>query len=430
MKKVLSIIIALTMLLSVGVIAQADDTVVTLWTFVNPTTGTSEREVVLAKLISQFEAENPGVHINVETIPFSDLDAKFMAACVTGDAPDLIQFSPTSLSTFINAGYLEAFEDNFMKDWSEDEINIYSNANYDVTDAAGKHYVMTLFESFFLIYYRTDLFEKAGIDPASIETWEDLFATAEKLTYVDDNGTQIYGFASSYGSAVNQPSNYLFSSLVNQEGGILNEDGTPNNWSGEVGTAALQKTLDLVNSGVTPVVNVSAANQDDILTDFASGIYASMIASSARITSAQSLATFGSDNVGVMAFPSNDDTTLISWDLGIWSGSQHKEEAGKFVEFITSAEADKMWVTEAHQIPLRTDTAEATKDFIGQEGNEWLATCADIVANHTWAYPTNVTINNLCLLIAETVPAVYENGMTPAEALANAEQQFIEANSR
>lgn len=402
----------------------------TFWTFVDPENGTSEREVVLKKLIEGFENEHPGVTVTVNTTAFSDLDAKFMAACVTGDAPDLIQFSPASLSTFIDAGYLEAFEDNFMSDWSDDEIALYNNANFNVTDDAGKHYVMTLFESFFLIYYRADLFEANDIDPASIKTWDDLFAAAEKLSYVDENGTQVYGFASSYGSAVDQPSNYLFVQLINQDGSILNEDGTPNAWSGELGQAALQKQLDLVDAGVTPVSNVSAASQDDILTDFCSGIYGTMIASSARITSVQGLATFGAENVGVMPFPADDDTTLISWDLGIWSNSQHKEEAGAFIEYITSAAADEMWVTEAHQIPLRSDTAVATADFLTQEGNEWLATCADIVANHTWAYPTKVSINSLCLLVAETVPSVYEDGLSVEDALKRAEEGFIAANSR
>ena len=60
----------------------------------------------------------------------------------------------------------------------------------------GKSYAVPLFHATTSLFYRKDLFKEAGVDPASIKTWDDLVEAARKLTRdIDKDGrVDIWGF--------------------------------------------------------------------------------------------------------------------------------------------------------------------------------------------------------------------------------------------
>lgn len=449
MKKLLTVLLAMLMLVSMTACAAttpaetkevagaeveteaADvqkDVNLRMWTFLDPANPTNARAEVLADLIAEFEAANPGVTVTVEPQDYTMLSSKFFAAHQTGEAPDIIMIMPVDLGEAMSIGCLEPLENMFMSEWSEAEIADYSNAIFNSTDDAGLHYCFPMFMNLYSIMYRSDLFEAKGIEP-NFETWEELFEAAKELTYVDENGNQIYGLGSAYSLETTEPQNFLSLSLISQEGSMFTEDGQPNNWSGEVGQAALQTQIDMIDEwGITPASAVSIS-YEELYNNFEAGQYAMMFTSSVRVPTVQGLTTFDPSYVQLMPYPEDDLAVLAGWCLGVWSGSENKDLAGQFIELCASAEADEQWVTRATQIPMRTSTLENNAEFFAKPENAWLATAAQIKANTSWVFPTAFTTTGVNEDIQNAMLLAYVDGYSVEDALKQVEEDFIDRNT-
>src|SRR5690349_3399799 len=94
---------ALAAVLAVVSSTAAAQTVVTMWTFLDPVK-TSGREVALKSMIDAFEKANPTIKVKVEPQVFSELMAKFLAAHNTGSAPDIIWVNTENMGALMKSG--------------------------------------------------------------------------------------------------------------------------------------------------------------------------------------------------------------------------------------------------------------------------------------------------------------------------------------
>src|SRR5690625_2918134 len=101
-------------LLCLGTAALAQQTV-RMWTFLNPS-GTAPREVALAQIIEDFEAENPDIKIEVEAQVWDQMTPKFLAAHSARNAPDVIWISTDLLGDVISAGAVADLNELFIND--------------------------------------------------------------------------------------------------------------------------------------------------------------------------------------------------------------------------------------------------------------------------------------------------------------------------
>ena len=83
----LMLVIALTLALSTAALGE---TQLRVWTFLDPNKETDGRCQSLAQLIKMYEEKYPDVKIVVEPQQWDTMSAKFFAAHMTGDAPDII----------------------------------------------------------------------------------------------------------------------------------------------------------------------------------------------------------------------------------------------------------------------------------------------------------------------------------------------------
>jgi multiple sugar transport system substrate-binding protein len=128
-----------------------------------------------------------GAHIEVTTVPFAELYNSILTDQTTGtNSYDAFVMSPQWNADFVGAGILEDLSDDVANDadiqW--DDIAPFFR-NYIAT-YNGNIYVVPLDGDFHMIYYRTDLFEEAGIEPP--RTWEDYLAAAAHFNGQDLNG--------------------------------------------------------------------------------------------------------------------------------------------------------------------------------------------------------------------------------------------------
>jgi multiple sugar transport system substrate-binding protein len=396
MKKVLSMVLALGMLLSIGMMSglaeaasSGEATEILVWTFLNPN-DESGRGKVLGDCKKLYEETYPNVKVTIESQQWDTMTAKFFAAAQTGDAPDVIWVNGLDLGEAIRLGVVEPFENLFLKDWTPEQIADLDDARFRYGASDGKHYQLHLSTNVYGILYRADIFEKFGIDP-NFQSWDKLIEAAQKMTYVDENGMQVYGLGSAY-SMDNAESDFLRASLFTQYGDIVDENGKAN-WASEVGAKALQMEIDMIDKyQITPSSAISQSQEE---------LFADMDGKPGR---------------GLAA----------GWNVCVWSGSQRKEEAGRFIEILCSPAMDAKWVVEAGQIPLLKSTVEATKDFITQPDNKFLAVASDLLSNNAVTYNSQYVISGYTKDLKRSMQLAYVEGYSVEEALKTTAAEFDE----
>ncbi len=433
-RTLLALSLALALLLSgAGLSALAEETTITMWTFLDPTK-TSGREVTLKTIIEKFEAANPQVKVVVEAQAWDTLTAKFMAANVSGNAPDLIWVNSEDMGSVLGAGALEPFENLFMKDWTQADLADVTDSFWAYGAGDGAHYQMGFSRNYVGVLYRKDLLEKAGYT-VPFKNWAEFRQAAKDLTVNQDETTGIkrYGFGTPLTVTKSNPI-LLSNMLLKEYGTLFHEDGTAN-WANETGAAAIELLSAMIQEDGSIPMTCLTTNIDDLCTDFAAGKYAMITGPSTRIQSLMANSVFDPNTIGIMAYPSDEEgvpspAAITGWCCGIWSGSANKQIAGDFLEFMFSPESDQMWVSVGGQVPMRQSTIAALGETLNDPSLSYIKDAADCLLNAAWANPTTYTVTAWRDDHAQVMQDVMVEEMGIMEALEKAEAAFNDRNGR
>lgn len=206
MKRLLALLLALTMLLAVGCVKQTpanDDTPATdtppatdntpatdppptednaevtpteieFWTFQDLHVEFYE------KMAEKWNAENPSEPIELVPVvyPFDDMHNKLLIALQSGvGAPDLVDIEIGKFANFLK-GDIQLLP---LNDIVEPELDNIVKARVDIYSKDGNYYGICFHIGAAVIYYNTELCDQAGIDWKSIKTWDDYYEAAKKL---------------------------------------------------------------------------------------------------------------------------------------------------------------------------------------------------------------------------------------------------------
>ncbi|MEW5816273.1 MAG: extracellular solute-binding protein [Spirochaetota bacterium] len=155
--------------------------------------------------IAKFEKKHPNVHVNLIPVPFDDLYAKFIPSIAQGNDPELMMGYDEWLGGKDVSKLFYPLTPTIM---SKDEYTeyVYKAALKNLTGSDGNYYGLpwaTGANAFGFTYHK-DLFKEAGVDPASIKSWDDVKAAAKKLTvYNADKSIKRSGMLFSYTEAAN-----------------------------------------------------------------------------------------------------------------------------------------------------------------------------------------------------------------------------------
>ena len=159
-------------------VAHADQTVRRFW-------DNQQTESCLSKYqkeaVKRFEAENPDVKVEVTTIPYPEYQQRLLTAVQAGNGPDVSTVDQIWNSAFAEAGAIVPLDDLAKKSGVKADTffpGAWESANYK------DHLWGVPFnvDVWFFAFVNKKLFSDAGVDPASIVTWDGLEAAAKKLT--------------------------------------------------------------------------------------------------------------------------------------------------------------------------------------------------------------------------------------------------------
>ncbi|MFE9623055.1 extracellular solute-binding protein [Streptomyces sp. NPDC006527] len=135
------------------------------------------------EFVAGFEAAHRDIDVKVQIQEWDGIGEKVTAALASNDAPDVIETGNTQVAQYAQSGGLLDLSDRTDElgggDWLK---GLAEPGAFE-----GKQYGIPYYAANRVVIYRTDLFEKAGIDAASIKTRDQWIAATEKL---DTGGTQ------------------------------------------------------------------------------------------------------------------------------------------------------------------------------------------------------------------------------------------------
>ncbi|MFJ5150049.1 ABC transporter substrate-binding protein [Streptomyces sp. NPDC088353] len=308
------------------------------------------RTDVWKQIIADFEKKYPDIKVNYVGIPAASAQSKYDTAIQGGGLPDVGGVGTAMLAEIAAQGALEPLDGRLAKS----ELNGKLSENVlGVSKAAGGgdtlYHVPTSVNNGTL-WYRTDLFKKAGLDAPT--TWDKFYEAAGKLT---NKGKNEFGFTIRGGEGSIAPA---LDAVYGQTGITSFWDGDKTTVNDPKNVAALDKYVALYKKN-TPSADV---NNDftKMVAQWDSGTIGML---SHNLGSYQDhLKALGKDKFRGIPNPTLGDGTRVQVSnpvdgIGLFKASKNKAAAWKFIEFAASAAENSKFNESAGQVPTNVDAA-------------------------------------------------------------------------
>lgn len=225
-KKLLATLLLVAMVSSVAVFASGSseevskNKEVSIWSF---NLSNDALKVVKEQIIAKYEAENPGVKVEWQNIPYTGYREKLLTAAAGSSLPDIFIDGYNMVGTYHSAGIIEDLSDR-AKNWSG--WNDIDQSLIDLTYYEDGYYGMPFRTKVYPVVINTEIFEECGLDPDNPpSTWAEVIEAGKKMVKVE-NGVVTRMGASGFINVAQFTRG--FDLFVQQDGGnFLNEDGTP-----------------------------------------------------------------------------------------------------------------------------------------------------------------------------------------------------------
>lgn len=169
MKKVLSMVLAAMMLLSLCSFASAEDVVELEFVYHKTESNAID---AMETVINNFNAANPGIKVNFVQVP--DTATVLQSRAQLNEMPDMFGCTTGNMFELM-------FEDGIIMDLTGQEfLSSVEPSSLEMSTYNGKNWRLPYSLSCYGLYVRTDIFEEQGL--ALPTTWDELMDVCEKLT--------------------------------------------------------------------------------------------------------------------------------------------------------------------------------------------------------------------------------------------------------
>lgn len=142
------------------------------------------RVEVWQNLIDQFNSTHPSIRVTQEVQDWNQIYSKIAGAVTSKTQPDIL-FTIPDFTTYVRSTGAVQSVTALVQEL--DEAHGFLTAATDAYNDQGEYWAVPLYGMVQVLWYRKDLFEKAGI-AAPPATWDEMLTYAEKLTTANQSG--------------------------------------------------------------------------------------------------------------------------------------------------------------------------------------------------------------------------------------------------
>ena len=286
---------------------------------------------VLENAAKEFEKENPDFKLNVVELGREDVYSKLTTGLQAGGKglPDIVLVEDDRVQ-----GYFESFPEAFMNVSDEgfgDHKDKFATYKIDLlTQEDGNIYGFPFDAGPTGVFYRTDYFDEAGVNPDDIKTWDD-FIEAGK-TIKDKVGVDMIGLDLNGDDG-------LYRMIMNQQGSLYFDDKGKIDFQSD----ASKNAMDVLKKINDAKLIKNTVGWDAWISAMANGDVATAPSGAWLSGSLTQQAADSSGKWGVFQLPSVEEGGNRAANLGgsnyvILDSSENKDEAYKFMEYFSTSD--------------------------------------------------------------------------------------------
>jgi multiple sugar transport system substrate-binding protein len=313
------------------------------------------KERGMKALYKKFQAEHPNITVDFQDIPPEEASRKLTTQVAGGNPPDTAYMDAVTIADFSSRGALVDLTD-YMKRSKLAKPDDFVESFRATTEYEGKMYALPFDGESTGLFYRTDLFEAAGITEPP-KTWEEFEATAQKLTQPDKKQYGTILFSPSPESAY-----YYYPWLWQAGGELLSQDEQKVEFSSDAGKQAADFYVGLKEYSPRDFLN---SNSYDGRIAFARGTVGMYVAGAwlagvlreefPKIDGKWATAPLPEGSAGCA-------TTIAGDNLALFAQGEKKDAAWKWIEFLASEASQRAWTIDdkfGTLLPTRTKLLES-----------------------------------------------------------------------
>jgi multiple sugar transport system substrate-binding protein len=377
--------------------------------------GQGQRPDLMRKLFDQFEAQNPGTKIEIETGGQSaELQREHLSKVLTAqsDSLDVFMLDITNQRSYASKGWLEPLNGYLGQpsDVLANHLPIYRTTN--VID--GKLVSVPAFADAMFVYYRRDLMSKYNLsEPRTLEQ----LSKAAKTVMAGEKDPALQGF-SIQGAPIEGAVCTFLLPLWSAGNDIADENGkyTLDN---KIAEASIKQWLQLIDDGVVPK-NVSEIKTIDTVNDFKAGKVLFAVNWGFAWDKFQNDADSKvKGKVDVMMMPRTSDrgksnTCIGGWQWAVSAYSKHKPIAAKLVNFMSQPKASKLLAVEGSLLPV-FPAVYSDEDYMAKV--PW-ARGAGVIATFAKSRPASARYGEVSDAVRSTTSAMLAGKLSPERGIA------------
>ncbi|MGH2538411.1 MAG: extracellular solute-binding protein [Candidatus Promineifilaceae bacterium] len=388
-------------------------------------------EFLLERAEEKFEADHPGtdIQVDVQFLPFGDRLTQLRAAATAGTPLDIVSLDQPEVGDFAAAGFTTDLSEWISRDL--DGLSAYMPAYREATKFQGAWHAIWIWTDARLMWYWKDLVEQAGVDPATMLTWDGYLEGCQALdeALADQNieGCLLIGqpWIADWTMPYAWMSGGDLGFYVNPE--LAEAQGATDPWlptfDSQAWADALTFTGRQVEAGIEPYTE-HQFGQEFIARRFAVSLDGTWVYGLVR-DSDQDVANAGM--IGAFPVPAEGDETATmagGWTLAIPTTSEHPEMAWEFLKTMVEPDILGDMQTQFGFLPTQSSIAEAKADAFAEFWNEggvdrWAE--LEALAPHAYGRPSFPTWPQVATAITEMVQRVQFEGADPSAVAAEAQ---------
>jgi multiple sugar transport system substrate-binding protein len=317
-------------------------------------------------LLKPFLDKNPGLRLNVTVLDWSTAWGKINAAAVSGQGPDILELGTTWVASLAAMGALQHIDDVQLKDVGGAKAFFPAlwNTTHPYNDP--KIYAVPWYGDARVAFYRTDVFEAAGVSPAdAFANWGNFKKAMRTI-----NGTVVGGRKIAALGYPGKDDLNIFHNLApwiwNAGGDVLTSDNRRAAINSSESVQAITYYTSLAVEGLVPKAALKK-NSDAIDAGYLNGDYAviftgpwllkPMRTSKAKGGQMESIAAQKTAVAPYPAGPQGSYTFFSGSNLAIMTSSKSKDVAWQVLAFLTQREAQIKHSQQTAMLPARMDAA-------------------------------------------------------------------------
>ena len=366
------------------------------------------------KFAEDFHKKYPNITVEFQLVPSERATDKLVTQVAGGNPPDTAYMDSSAVEDFSSRNALVNL-DPYIAGSKIVDPDDYVDGFRQAVEFDGSMFGLPFDGETTGLFYRTDLFEQAGIDGPP-RTWEEFEAAAQKLT---DTANKKYGFILFAPEAYY----YWYPWLWQAGGDLLSEDQSSVAFDSPEGQKAAEFYVGLRKYSPRDYLS---SNSYDGRVAFATGTVGMYMAGS---WFGGTLKTEFPEINGKWAAaplpegPAGCATTLAGDTLAVFDQSENKDAAWLWIEYLSQEENLKAWTYGSKTTTLLPTRQSLLEDPKLGKFNPWLEGFAD---NMKCAVTSNITEPKWVQIeerLNENLGKALYGDMSPVEAVKDAAQQ-------